>query len=660
MSAKSSVLLPLSQKQNLTLPTPGRLNPVVSSSLSSTPSPTASPLISRNLETLGGTTRTSNLVSPTSLPALSSSSPLKSTTSVVRPLNSSPLVGSRLPSVPLSPVTPVSSPVTPLVSAASRLPPSPKPLAPVSSPVTPLVSSPVSSGSRLPPSPKPLSPVSSPVSIPVSSGSRLPPSPKPLAPVSSPVRPVSAVKPLTPVSSPVSSAKLPPSPRSLPSVSSVSQLPPSPRSLPSVSSVSQLPPSPRPLSPVSSSVSGLPPSPRSLPSVSSSVSGLPPSPRPLSPVSSSVSGLPPSPKPLSATPLPTNQSAGRVPSLPSLPALSSMKLPLSEAKVDKPLVNKPTSVVSNAPSTVSFHDFNGMIEDSAVEKTLTDSGYLPLDKILSKDDNDNLMCQYIKVIDATGRTAFVDLDCEGYVSVDPKDVHLMASSKDVSVVPYSVKMGTYECASNDVCGVAFECDNEVCTLKRTDNSLNPSESVFVHSKVNRQEHGLLSNHPVAYPIVSMSDIKANPAAVARGIKESHHRMRTAGFQQVERDTKELLAATTALEQQVSRFHNIQHLVANSLQSTTSQLEKIHENYKRSPPTTDSERTKLRSVHYNLRKRHDLVIDDLRLAENVNDRTERIRELVGEIKSLNDYADRLFGIRFRNGRLETDIDGVYTE
>ena len=301
-----------------------------------------------------------------------------------------------------------------------------------------------------------------------------------------------------------------------------------------------------------------------------------------------------------------------------------------------------------------------MIEDNEIEQTLTESGYLPLDKILSRDSNDNLMCQYIKVIDATGRTAFVDLDCEGYVSVDPKDVHMVASARDVSVVPYSVKMGTYECASSDVCGVAFECDNEICTLKRTNDSLNPTESVFLHDKTNAHEHGMLSSHPIAYPIVSMSDIKANPAMVARGIKDSHKRMRIAAFRQIEKDTKELIEAAKALDQQVARFQNIQHLVSNSLENSTHMLENIHENYKRSPPTTDRERKNLRSVHFNLRKRHDLVVDDLRLAEDVNTRTTEIKELVGEIKSLNDYADRLFGIRFRNGRLETDIDGVYME
>ena len=649
MQAKSSVLLPLSQKQNLTLPTPGRLNPVVSSSLSSTPSPTASPLVSRNLETLGSS---------------SVNLPIKSTTSVVRPLNSSPsmtgsVLTSSLPSISASPLPAVSTSPLPAVSAMSQLPPTPRALSMSASPLpaTPRLLSPTSV-SQLPPSPRALPAMSA----------QLPPSPRALPAMS-------AQLPPSPRALPAVSSQLPPSPRALPAVSAQlppsprAQLPPSPRALPAVSS--QLPPSPRAVS------SQLPPSPRALPAVSA-MSQLPPSPRAVSsqlpalPAVSAMSQLPPSPRALSAVPavssvssvsqLPTKPlSATPLPAKSGLPSLSSVKLPLlRESELKTPLVSKPTSVVSNAPSTVSFHDFNGMIEDSGVEKTLTDSGYLPLDKILSKDDNDNLMCQYIKVIDATGRTAFVDLDCEGYVSVNAKDVHVMASSKDVSVVPYSVKMGTYECASNDVCGVAFECDNEVCTLKRTDNSLNPSESVFVHSKVNNQEHGLLSSHPIAYPIVSMSDIKVNPAAVARGIKDSHHRMRMAAFQQIERDAKELTAAATALEQQVARFHNIQHLVSNSLQTTTNQLERIHENYKRSPPSTDLERAKLRSVHYNLRKRHDLVIDDLRLAETVTERTDRIRELIGEIKSLNDYADRLFGIRFRNGHLETDIDGVYTE
>ncbi len=311
----------------------------------------------------------------------------------------------------------------------------------------------------------------------------------------------------------------------------------------------------------------------------------------------------------------------------------------------KPLVNKTTNIKNESPSITSYQNYQGMLQDKNVEDTLIKSGYLPVDKILTKDDNGNMICQYIKAIDETGRSTFVDLDCDGYVSVDQKDMTMVEKS-NASVIPYSVKMGTYECASSDVCGVAFECDNEICTLKRTNESLTPTETVFTHTKTTKdvpghKEYGILNSHPIPYPIVKLSEIKSNPSGVSCSIKDSHNRMRNASFGQTNKDTKDLVNAEQNLQNAVNRYNKIQTNISHSLNKTIDQLEKIHEQYKRSPPTSDKEKENIRSVHYNLRKRHDLAIDYLKLSESVNSRVHRIKELTGEIESLNDYADKLF-------------------
>jgi len=333
-------------------------------------------------------------------------------------------------------------------------------------------------------------------------------------------------------------------------------------------------------------------------------------------------------------------SFSQLPKIEPSPIGSLMNVPDSNLK---PLSSQGTTI-NKSETTMSFHDHKGVVQDSSVEQTLAKSGYLPVDKILTKDENDNLMCQYIKAIDPTGRTTFVDLDCEGYVAVDPEDMKMVTASK-ASVLPYSVKMGTYECASSDVCGVAFECDNEICTLKRNEQSLNPSEAVFTTDHKlegeGHKEHGMLSTQPVAYPIVSMSDIKENPDKVACSIRDSHNRMRNVAFNQASRDTSMLVEATNGLNNEARRFAMSQKNNSEKLKTTIDQLETVHETMKRRPPVTDKGRANLRSVRYNLRRRHDLVIDHLKLSEAVNARIHRVRELLGEIKTLNDYGDRLF-------------------
>ena len=486
----------------------------------------------------------------------------------------------------------------------------------------------------------------------------MPPSPKmtpsPRNSVALPVLPIIGGSSGSPVSSSGSSIDQ--------SLRNLQSLPPSPRlSSPRLSSSSlaaSLPPSPRmsTSSLAASMMSELPVSNMSTSDLAASLMDQPPSPR-LSKLGGSSPRLSPRLSPGKLSPM------GALPPLsPSSVSRSNLVNPLvpptgslsSSADENlKPLSIKPTKVHPDSPSTASFHDYQGMIQDKGVEQMLTESGYLPVDKILTKDENGNLMCQYIKSVDATGRTSFVDLDCEGYVSVDPKDMTMVNSgSNNASVVPYSVKMGTYECASSDVCGVAFECDNEICTLKRADDSLVPSETVFTQSATDagHKKHGMLDNHPISYPIVSLSDIKANPERVACSIKDAHDRMRNASFGQVSQDTSGLVNATKSLNNEISRFNANQKAISASLTNTIAQLEKIHAQYKRSPPTSDHERAKLRSVHYNLRKRHDMVVDHLKLSESVNSRVDRIRELSGEVKALNDYTEKLFA----------GLDGVYSE
>ena len=100
-------------------------------------------------------------------------------------------------------------------------------------------------------------------------------------------------------------------------------------------------------------------------------------------------------------------------------------------------------------------------------------------------------------------------------------------------------------------------------------------------------------------------------------------------------------ALEGLQKEVERFDAIQAVTSKTLSSTIDQLENIHDQYKIRPPTCKSEQCKLKSVRFNLRKRHDLTNDFLSLCQSASQRTDRVKELKDELKSLNDYATQLF-------------------
>jgi len=336
------------------------------------------------------------------------------------------------------------------------------------------------------------------------------------------------------------------------------------------------------------------------------------------------------------------------------PSPSAIKLPgFTDVSTGGPITLPSVPVQNTSDESLadlmkSLKTDNEALQELEVEDMLSRSGFTPVDKILTKDENDMLMCQYIKSTDPSGKTVYVDMDCKGYVSVDPENMTMVQAS-GASSVPYSLKMGAYECADNDVCGVAFECDGEVCTLKRVDNDVVPSEDVFAQVSSGSPlvaNDGITKSQPIPYPIVSLTDIKKNPAQVMSSIRESHNRMRNVAFRQADRDAENLLDAVRNLDQEIARFNTNQKDVSAKLSRTISQLEEIHQDYQRDPPSTAETKKAYRSVQYNLRRRNDLVIDHLKLSESVTSRMDRIKELVGEIKSLNDYGEQLFaGVEF---------------
>ncbi len=615
-SSRTSVLVPLGRKSRVGTSSYGLLNPTNSTSLSMTPSPVATPVTTQSINSL------SSMQIPSLSPAPSPS-----------PVNSS-LISSSLPLVsvgsfgPPSPeVIQANTDIQSSLSNLSRMPPSPRGsvslVGSISAPSPEVtqannnIQSSLSSLSRMPPSPRG-SVGLGPMSV-GSVGSVRAPSPE-------------VIKANTDIQSSLSNlSRMPPSPRgsvgSLGPISSVGS-----GSLGPISSGLALPP----ISSVASglalpAIGGSPEVVRANNDIQSSLSNLNniQSSRPLSPSLTRLNGFSSGPIALPTIPSGTDYNSMDNSVYNSMDNMDNMvdMVDMDNTEVDMDYTNNHVYQVD-------------LDESNRVENILSDAGYLPLDKVITKDDNNMLMCRYIKAMDTSGRTAYIDMDCDGLVSVDPNNM-TMTKVSSASVVPYSIKMGAYEAAS-DVRGVAIVCDGEVCTIQKS-SDLSPEETVFSQVGNNGSDGsvGMLPGHPIPYPIVSLSDIKENPRQVACSIKDSHDRMRNVSLGECKKETKYLLEATRNLSDEVSRYNNFRQLTTYKLLSTIKQMEELDNNFKRHPPRTVKGRKLQRNVHYNLRRRNDLVIDHLKLCESVNSRVNRVRELVDEIKQMNNYAEQLF-------------------
>ena len=304
-------------------------------------------------------------------------------------------------------------------------------------------------------------------------------------------------------------------------------------------------------------------------------------------------------------------------------------------------INTSLSRVKPGPSTASFSDFKGEVADQNIEKALLERGFISTEKILTKDENGNVVCRFIKARDNLGHALYIELDLTekehmGYLTVCDDDP-IISISREASVIPYSLKVGSFEASSSSLFGVGFECDNQVCVMSRKDNSLEPIETVFSYSK----DMGVQEKHPIPFPIVKLSEILVNPEAVLKNIAGSHARMRNIAFQSCVKDVNMMMENTGKLGREVERFAKKSREVAGDLENTIKYLEDMHDKYIETGAKTETDLANLKAIRFNLNKRADLQSDFISLCHSMRERAQRISILEEEIRQLNDFSEALF-------------------
>jgi len=326
------------------------------------------------------------------------------------------------------------------------------------------------------------------------------------------------------------------------------------------------------------------------------------------------------------------------------------KIKISSLNEILPL-NTGISKVTSSGSTAEFSTFQGIPESQDIEKALLDKGFISTDKILTKDEYGNVVCHFIKARDKLGHSFYIELDttCEdgfGFLSVSSTD-KVFSKSNQASVVPYSLKLGTFEASNNDLYGVGFECDNSICVMSRKDNSLDPIETVFTRTSDNM---GIQDKHPVPFPIVKLSEILANHKMVENNVTSSHNKMRNIAFNTCVKDVETMKNNMMKLEKEINRFDKISKEVSKSLSETINYLENTHSKYEKYGAKTEKDVENVRAIRFNLNKRHELFQDYAAMCHSMKERSEKIAVLSEELEELNEFAETLF----------TGLSSVFTE
>tara|TARA_R110001599_G_scaffold287335_1_gene489860 strand:+ start:129 stop:1337 length:1209 start_codon:yes stop_codon:yes gene_type:complete len=344
---------------------------------------------------------------------------------------------------------------------------------------------------------------------------------------------------------------------------------------------------------------------------------------------------------------------------------SLMKMGNETEKIEKKLpnfanrnkvlpLNSGLSKVVASPSTAIFSTFEGEAQNQDIEKALLDRDFISTEKILTRDTNGNIVCHFIKARDKLGHVFYVELDTTskdgmGFLKVTSQD-QVFTQSKDASVVPYSLKIGSFEASNNDLYGIGFECNNSICVMSRKNNSLDPVETVFTQTKGQSDHMAIQDKHPVPFPVVKMTEILANPKMVEHNIACSHNRMRNVAFNSCSKDVKSMKANVEDLETEVLNFEQISGEVSQVLGCTINELENMHSQYEKTGVQCSQDTENIKAIRFNLNKRQDLVNDYLAMCHSMRERAEKIAVLAEELKAFNQYSQTLF----------TGLSSVFTE
>lgn len=268
-----------------------------------------------------------------------------------------------------------------------------------------------------------------------------------------------------------------------------------------------------------------------------------------------------------------------------------------------PIINTPLP----QPSTIEVRNYQGLIKETSVEQILLKSGYAALEKIIVRHPDGSMEAKYYKTFNKLGQIVFVYLDTEGHVAMLPTDVVMIEGSSGTTI-PLSIKMGSYECSGLDVCGVAFLCSDGICVLDRENQGgMAPRESSYVFLDKG-SEKIVIEDLAISYPVVKMSEIKANPEQVLRNTDQVTKRIRANLMKISQEGMKKLESSVGNLYENCKKYGEIFTRYSVQLSATIRQLEGYAHQYDKESGAGDINKAKQDKVLYNLRRRNEMAID----------------------------------------------------
>lgn len=315
---------------------------------------------------------------------------------------------------------------------------------------------------------------------------------------------------------------------------------------------------------------------------------------------------------------------------------------------------KPTIEIMNREFEAK--NYHGIISNSGIENELLQFGYQPKNKVIIKDTDGNKRTQYIKTINKKGQKLFVIIDSNGYTTSRSSDLYLIESLSCDSV-PYSLKTGAYNLVGKDASGVAFECGSKsMCFVVREPDELKPREMNYTYDdhSMNQNASSLssgsqsstcefqdLKSHIMTYPVIRLTEIRANPDLILQNTDIVTRRLRNEEYKGVLNELSVTHNGIDKLNLAFNKFNNLQINVADKLYKVVDKLEILNSRYTNNPPFTDDDKDTYSKIQLDLIKKNENITLLLRAMKKIADCHHEINDITKRINDMTEFCEKEF-------------------
>ena len=252
------------------------------------------------------------------------------------------------------------------------------------------------------------------------------------------------------------------------------------------------------------------------------------------------------------------------------------------------------------------------------------------------------MGKFVKVTSPSGYAALVDVNIDGVMAIAKSDMTTVEiESSQALDIPLEIKTGALNCTGNGVCGVAFECDNGLCTVSRGQD-MQPRETHFVKVSEVADEAAVIGGSPFAIPIVKLSEILENPMDVDAKISNASRRIYEASFLKCREDLSDLNTSIERLSAEFLALRNNLSAASNNVQVTVNELQDYNNIFVSSSITDEVEIAKHEKVVAELKARNDLYRRLLNLCQVVYRHHDDVNSLTQKFADINNVVRKDFG------------------